>query len=125
MKNVYVFGNEWLKDDSLAKEVAQGIKQEKFHLKWCTSPDDLLDATEDLIILDVVKNIKKPMVIHNIHQLKTRKLMSLHDYDVGFFLTLMQKLGKIKKVMIIGLPEKGNKEVLRNEVIRLISARGG
>ena len=34
--------------------------------------------------------------------------MSLHDFDLGFFLSLMKELGINKKIKIIGIPENGN-----------------
>ena len=68
-KRVYVFGNEFLEEDSFAHEVAQHL-QEK--IEKCRSPDDLLLSDQNpLVILDVVKNSKKVMMITDINQLKT------------------------------------------------------
>ena len=97
MKTLYVFGNEFLEDDKLAGIVSKDSKG-KFHIEHCRSPDDLLDAEGDILILDVVKGIKEPVMIENISKIKSRNLMSLHDFDLGFFLKLMKGMGINKRL---------------------------
>ena len=126
MKTLYVFGNEYLEDDAFAKDVAKEIAKATtkktingLNIKLCSHPEILLDAEEDeLLILDVVKDIKKPMLLTNISQLKTRKLVSFHDFDVGFVLQLMKSMGTDKK--IIGIPQKGDAKEIAHEVERWI-----
>ncbi|MBS3158710.1 hypothetical protein J4206_05475 [Candidatus Woesearchaeota archaeon] len=128
MKTLYVFGNEYLEDDAFAKDVAKEIAKATtkktingLNIKLCSHPEILLDAEEDeLLILDVVKDIKKPMLLTNISQLKTRKLVSFHDFDVGFVLQLMKSMGTDKKIKIIGIPQKGDAKEIAHEVERWI-----
>jgi len=117
-KTLYVFGNEHLEGDKLAREVASSLRG--FTVVHCRSPDELLGAEGDILILDVVKGIRKPMVIGDVSQLKTRKMMSLHDFDVGYFLTLMDGMGMGKKVKIVGIPQQGEKGKLAREVLALV-----
>jgi Ni,Fe-hydrogenase maturation factor len=114
MKTVYVFGNEYIKEDSFAKILAKKLKNVK--IVNATTPDVLLDAKKDIIILDVVKGIQEPMLIKDINQLKTRNLMSLHDFDVGFFLKLMEHMGIKKNVTIIGVPEEGDIDAVSTKI---------
>lgn len=118
MKKLYVFGNEYLEDDKLSREVSGYLGDcEIIH---CRSPDELLEAEEDeILILDVVKNIEEPIIIDNINQLKINKMMSLHDFDVAYFLKLMQEMGINKKIKIIGIPTKGNSKTIAEKVERL------
>lgn len=119
MRTLYVFGNEYLKDDAFAKQVAKSL--DKVNIIPCTSPEDLLDAKEkEILILDVVKNIKKPIIIKNVSQIKERNIISLHDFDLAFFLKLMNKLGLNKKIKIIGVPSKGNIGKIAKEVELLV-----
>ena len=116
MKTVYVFGNPYLEDDNLALKVAKKLSNIVDFVP-CKSPDDLLSVKEEeLILLDVVRDIKEPIIIERIEQIKTRKIISLHDFDVGFFLTLMHNTGWAKKIKIIGLPQQGNPEEISEEV---------
>ncbi|MBS3105223.1 hypothetical protein J4234_03135 [Candidatus Woesearchaeota archaeon] len=120
MRNLYVFGNEYLEDDNFGHKVAQHLKK-KFKIVTCYSPETLLDAGEkEIIILDVVKNAEKPIIIDDISKLKTNKIISLHDFDLGFFLNLMNNMGIKRKIKIIGIPAKGNIRETTRKVIGLI-----
>lgn len=113
MSTVCVFGNEFLEEDALAGKVAKHIDAKIVH---CTSPDDLLLVDGDIIILDVVKGISEPVLITDVHKLKIRNLMSLHDFDVGFFLNLLNELGEKKSIRIIGIPVKGDPQKIAKVV---------
>ncbi|RJQ18155.1 hypothetical protein C4573_00345 [Candidatus Woesearchaeota archaeon] len=107
MKTVYVFGNEYLTEDNFAKEIAKDLQDVK--LVYCTGPEELLDKKK-VIILDVVKNIQEPMIITDIDQLKSRSIVSMHDFDVAFFLKLLKEMGITQTIKIIGIPQSGDKE---------------
>lgn len=115
---VYVFGNPYLEEDNLAYRVAKHLENtEGVTLFRCRSPDSLLDHHEGpLVILDVVKDTDQPVRITNIKQLKTRSMVSLHDFDLGFFLHLLQEMGLLDEVTIIGIPQHGNPEQLAAQV---------
>ena len=114
MRQLFVFGNEFLADDAFAREVASDLG-DIFDVVHCRSPEQLLDTDSDeLNILDVVRGIENPMMITDIDRIRTRSMISLHDFDLGFFLHLMEGMGMRKFVRIFGVPETGNsKEVAR------------
>ena len=114
MKKVYVFGNEFLNEDAMAPRVASFLHG--IIPVYCTSPEQLMDAGNTLIILDVVRNISKPALLTSIEKIKTRSLLSMHDFDVGFFLSLMDRMGMKKTVKIIGLPPIGDPQRFAREV---------
>lgn len=120
MKNLYVFGNEFIKEDALAHEVANHFNTSA-KVIHCSSPEFLLETKEqDLLILDVVENIKKPILIEDISELASRTILSLHDFDLGYILQLLDKLGKKKNIKIIGIPPAGNAEEIAEEVKKWI-----
>ncbi len=121
MKSLYVFGNEYLDEDSLAHEVAARIKQrygDAVRIVACRSPDELLEAEgEELLILDVVKNLREPVVIDDIAHLHTRPIMTIHDFDVAYLLRLMRELGIEKNIKIIGIPPTGDAKKIAQKVV--------
>ncbi|MBR9699163.1 hypothetical protein GOV09_01760 [Candidatus Woesearchaeota archaeon] len=114
MKTIYVFGNEFLAEDSFARKTSEYLND--VHLIHCRSPDDLLEADGEITILDVVKGIEKPIIITDVNQLQTRDIISLHDFDLSFFLTLLQNMGIGKNIKIIGIPMQGDAQKMAQEV---------
>ncbi|MDO8740779.1 MAG: hypothetical protein Q7J54_04390 [Candidatus Woesearchaeota archaeon] len=122
MTAVLCFGNEFLENDSLAKKIADEIKLEGFEFIKTDNVDDILNYanSDELYILDVVENIRKTVLIKNIDDLKSSKICTLHDFDLGFYLKLMKEIGKIKEIRIIGIPQEGNTEEIKKEVIDIL-----
>ncbi|MDO8480857.1 MAG: hypothetical protein Q7S65_03495 [Nanoarchaeota archaeon] len=114
-RKVYVFGNEHLEEDSLAKKTAVLLKPLTGEVVFCRSADELLDAESPLVILDVVKGLKEVRLIPP-KKIKSRSLVSLHDFDVGYVLKLMAEMGQEKDIKIIGIPEEGEPQKIAKEV---------
>jgi len=120
MITVLCFGNEAIKEDMLAKELADEIEIDGIEFVKCNSVDDLFSYSGNIYIMDVAKGIKKVTLIEDIKKLEANKLISLHDFDLGFFLKLMNEIGKIKNVKIIGIPMESNKEDAKKEAIQIL-----
>ena len=118
---IYAFGNEFLENDSLAKIIADKIDIPGIEIIKAVDPSEIFLEEDKIIILDVVENLKEVILIENIDELKANNMNSLHDFDLGYFLKLMKSMGQIKKVMIIGIPMKGDNEVILKEVISKIN----
>ena len=82
-------------------------------------PTETLPEEERFIILDTVINTDKVVLLNDIDKLAMQPNYSLHDFDLGFSLKLMKKLGRIKDVTIIGIPPV-NKETSLKELERII-----
>jgi hypothetical protein len=106
MKKVLLcFGNEFLENDRLAKDIGKEIRN--VEVKLLDSPEQIMDYLGNKIyILDVVKGIKKITVIRDTDSLKERNISTLHDLDLGFFLKVIGALEKKMDLTIIGLPMK-------------------
>jgi Ni,Fe-hydrogenase maturation factor len=127
MRYVLCFGNPYIKLDSLAQEIAKkkGQTASQIGLKFisCNSPEEIFFYLDkDFIILDVAKGIRKPVYIDDISVLETSKMVSLHDFDLAFFLKLMQKIQKDKKdaIKIVAIPEKGDERKLSSRIFELL-----
>jgi len=107
--NLFIFGNPALSIDDLAIKVAQQLEPifPKIHFIFCESLTDILVIDEqELIILDVAQGIQKPAILHNLDDLETNHLTSLHDFDIAYFLKLLKSVDRIKKVTILALPQE-------------------
>ena len=67
-----------------------------------------------------MKGADKVIILDDVTQLRTRSPVSMHDFDLGYFLNLMKGLGMEKKIYIIGIPQAGDPKVIAEEVGRCI-----
>jgi Ni,Fe-hydrogenase maturation factor len=119
---VLCYGNEFIKEDCLAKEIADEISIPDVEFIKSDSLNDVICNKDcNVFILDVVRNSNKVIMINDIDQLKEHKLVSLHDFDLAFFLKLMKGLGNIHEVKIIGIPQKGDKNEIIYEIKEIVT----
>ena len=117
IKTVLCFGNEYIKEDALAKEIADELKIENVRFVKCDDLNQILDyKNENLFILDVAEGISKIEIIKDIDKIKTKNITSLHDFDLGYFLKLMKEIGKLKAINIIAIPIGMDKEKAKKEL---------
>ena len=74
-----------------------------------------------MIIIDTVVGIDKPTVFENLENFSAPPRVSAHDFDAYTNLKYLQKLGKIKKIEIIGLPSMISKDVAIEFAIKILS----
>jgi hypothetical protein len=119
---VYVFGNEDLKFDNRAFTVA-----EKFEGKFKDIEFIKVKPNEDVpfinekfvVILDTIEGIDNIIEVkdNDLEKLVLPPRSSVHDFDLGFQIKYLQKIGKLGKVTIIGLPMFGELNYLRIQSI--------
>lgn len=106
---VYVFGNEDLGFDNAAISAAKYLQTlfSQVEFIFIKPNQDLpFSDEEEVYILDVVEGLKKPLFIdiEDFDKLKLSPRTTVHDFDLGFQLKYLKKLGKIKKARVLGLP---------------------
>ena len=109
---VSVFGNPDLKEDSLVVKLMPELKRRLLEVEFkVEDPSEGLKPPKKglWVILDVVKGIDGVKVFDDVDKLVDERRVSLHDYDVAMELKLLNKLGKIKKLKIVGV-EMGMEE---------------
>lgn len=108
---ILVFGNRDEHTDDLALKVSYKLASTpKISFKIIEPNSDLpLSKNGTINIIDTVYGIDKVTLIteKNIDQLIPPPRTSAHDYDLGFQLKYLKKLGMINKINIIGLPFSG------------------
>jgi hydrogenase 3 maturation protease len=124
MLYLLAFGNPYLNQDNLALSIADAIITDKIkglEVVKCISPEEVLNYTDkEFFILDVVKDAKEIIMIDDIDKLRSSNMVTLHDFDLGFFLKLMKETGQIEKVKIIGIPQQGDITQIKQKVISML-----
>lgn len=102
---VYVFGNPDLDADSLPLRIVPKLRERfpdiRFEVK---DPNEEWDVPEELTVIDSVEGIDGVRVFENLDQFTSAPHVTMHDFDAFANLRLLQKLGKLKKIKIIGTP---------------------
>ena len=119
---VYVFGNIDVPEDNLAILAAKTLKKKLPGINFIfVSPNQDVPFVDEkkVIILDSVQGIDQVELIagSDLEKLLSSPRGSVHDFDLGFQLKYLKKLGKIGEVYIIGLPQEGEIDYLRIQSI--------
>jgi Ni,Fe-hydrogenase maturation factor len=123
MKKIYVVGNLFLKEDSLPLKIMPLLAKKFPEIKFIEfDPTENFPKEKNILILDTVAGLKKACLISDISEFEFQKPYSLHDFDLGLNLKLMQKIGYIKKFTIVGVPQKISKKEAIIQVSRLIKS---
>ncbi len=110
--NVYIFGNQDIKEDDKAIVIAINLKGKIKNVDFIfVKPNEDLPFTnkENVLIMDTVQEIEEIKIIENkdLDKIILPPRGTAHDFDLGFQLKYLKKLGKLGEVKIIGLPQKG------------------
>lgn len=102
---VFVFGNPDLAQDSLALQILPELQKEFPQTEFIVQdPNEEWEVPEELIIIDSVVGIARVQVFDSLKEFTTSPRLTLHDFDALTNLRYFQKLGKLKKITIVGLP---------------------
>lgn len=66
--------------------------------------ENLEKEGRDLTIIDTAEGIEKVTVFTDIDSIKVSNICSLHDFDLGFSLKLLKKLGYVDSVKVFCVP---------------------
>lgn len=117
---VYVFGNSDLPQDSAALRAAKEMVEKNVEFITVDPNQDLPFADENQVVLmDTMDGIDQAELIQgkDLNKLFLSPRVSVHDFDLGFQLKYLKKIGRLGEVKIIGLPMKGKIDYLRIQSI--------
>ncbi len=111
-RKILVFGNPLVKKDSLPIRLLPELRQAfpEIEFKEFDAVEDLQNEGKMLYVLDSVEGINKVEVITDIDLLLVNKIYSVHDFDLGYVLKLMKKMGMVEQVTIFGVPTNMRKD---------------
>lgn len=104
---VFVFGNPDVEEDSLPMRILPSLQKEFPSILFqMLDPNEEWNVSENLIIIDTVVGINDVTLFDSLDVFESAPRVSLHDFDAYANLRLLAKLGKLKKIKIIGIPSK-------------------
>ena len=113
---VYVFGNPDIKEDALPLKILPHLQKKFPDISFrVLDPNEEWDAPENLVIIDTGLGIDKVTVFDDLDRFSLAPRVSLHDFDAYANLRLLQKLGKLKTLKIIGVPADTSKKEAINK----------
>lgn len=116
-KTIFIFGNPELEMDSLPLRILPELRHVfpsiNFEIK---DPNEEWDVPEKLTIIDTVVGIKKIGVFEDLDSFDSAPRLTMHDFDALANLKYLKKLGKLKKITIIGVPS----EISESEAVESI-----
>lgn len=125
-KTIFVFGNSELPADSLPLKILPELKrifpEIDFQVK---DPNEDWNIPEELTIIDTVQRIKDVAIFKDLDNFEKAPRLTMHDFDAYANLLLLKKLGKLKKIKIIGIPAPpsgGPPMISKKEAVEKISA---
>ena len=120
---IFVFGNTDIEIDSLPLKILPQLKEKfpqiDFEIK---DPNEEWLIPEELVIIDTVLGIENPTVFNSMKEFITSPRISLHDFDALSNLLYLEKLGKLKKIKIIGLPPTISEAEAVEEISKFINS---
>jgi hypothetical protein len=118
---VYVFGNPDLPADSLPLRILPELEKRLPHVQFVAKdPNEEWDVPEKLVVIDTVEGINEVTIFDDLTKFAAAPRVTMHDFDALTNLRYLQKLGKLKKVKIIGIPVVMPEEEAFHEVFALL-----
>lgn len=121
---ILVFGNPIVNKDSIPLKIIGRLAERMPGIEFREfDPNENLEKEgRDLNIIDTVQGARKVILITDIGMIQTSKLYSMHDFDLGYSLKLLKKLGYIDSVRIFGVPMRINQKDALEQLVTLIGA---
>lgn len=102
---IFIFGNPDVALDALPLKILPALKKQFPEVDFVhLDPNEDWDVPDDLIVIDTVLGLKEIHVFDSLDDFEAAPQISMHDFDALANLRLMMKIGRIKKIKIIGLP---------------------
>ncbi|MFH1188525.1 MAG: hypothetical protein V1652_01620 [bacterium] len=119
---VFIFGNPDIEKDSLPVRILPKLKQQlptiTFILK---DPNEEWEIPDELVIIDTVIRKNEITIFKNLDDFIGTPRITMHDYDALTNLQYLQKLGRLKKICIIGIPSGIDELVAIEKIVEIFT----
>ena len=121
---VYVFGNPDLPRDSLPLRLLPKLKVLLPGIDFRVhDPHEEWEIEEEITIVDTVEDLRKVRVFDDLEHFYPAPRVTVHDFDALANMRYLQKLGRVKRVEIIGVPPDLSEEKALSQVSKILLSR--
>jgi hypothetical protein len=118
---IFVFGNPEVSKDALPIRIMPALRQKMPEMEFVTiDPNEDWDVPPEVIVIDTVLGIDDITLFDDLLYFKKSPRLTLHDFDALANLLYLQKLGRFKKIKIIGLPPTISEEEAVKKIIVIL-----
>ena len=105
MNQVFLFGNSDIEMDSLPIRLVPNLEKQFPDTTFTIlDPNEEWEIPDPFVVIDTVVGLTDIHVFRSLDEFERAPTVSMHDFDALFNLRYLAKLGKLKRVIIIGLP---------------------
>ena len=120
-KKIYVCGNPLVDRDSMPFKILPELKALLPELEFIDfDPTENFPKDNPLYIVDTVINARRVVVIKDLKGLEAAPHLSSHDADLAFHLKWLEKMGKLPRLTIFGVPAQGDGKNILQDLAELI-----
>jgi Ni,Fe-hydrogenase maturation factor len=120
-KKIFICGNPLVDTDSLPFRILPELRAKMPEVDFIDfDPTENFPQEDPLYIIDTVINAKEVMVIRDLENLGDAPHLSAHDADLAFHLKWLEKMGKLPKLVIFGVPGEGEEGAIVKRAVALI-----
>ena len=126
MKKIFVFGNEDLEQDNLPLRILPELQKQFPDIEFIVKdPNEEweIEGEKEIIVLDTALGIEEVTVFESLENFAKAPRVGVHDFDALTNLKFLQKLGKIKKIKIIAVPQDLNESEAVEKIVNKLSDR--
>jgi len=107
-KKIYICGNPLVDRDSMPFRILPELKALLPELRFIDfDPTENFPQDDPLYIIDTVINADRVTTVKDLKGLADAPRFSAHDADLAFHLKWLEKMGKLPKLVIFGIPAEG------------------
>lgn len=118
---IYVFGNRDLAFDSLPlrliPKLTARFPDDSFLVR---DPNEEWEFSGPFVVLDTVVGIGEPRLFSSLSSFQSAPRMTCHDFDAYSNLRWLAKIGRLPKLVILGVPPTMEEDAALNAVSELL-----
>lgn len=120
-KKIYVCGNPMLDIDAMPFKILPELRALLPELEFVDfDPTENFPEDDPLYIVDTVINAGGVTILKDLGGLADAPRFSAHDADLAFHLKWLEKMGKLPRLVIFGVPAAGEEKKIREDLVETI-----